>query len=137
MGVNVNVIGRLGKDAEIVKGQSGNFLSFSLATEEYKNKTKGTAWLRVSTDKTALEPWLKKGKLINVVGTETVDIYQDKEGKNRIDRNIRASQIDFVNVRSERENPPKETATGVMAKPQVNAEVAAVASATDDNDLPF
>ena len=36
--VNVNVVGRLGADAELIKGENGTFLSFRMAVDDGKNK---------------------------------------------------------------------------------------------------
>ena len=100
MAVNVNIVGRLGKDAEVINGQNGPFLSFSLATDEFKNGKRGTAWLQVNYNNTKMAEWLKKGKMVTVIGTETVRTYQDRNGQTQVGRDINAVSVEFVNVGS-------------------------------------
>jgi single-strand DNA-binding protein len=101
--VNVNVIGRLGADAELIDGKNGKFISFRLATDDRKNNEKVTSWFRVTLNgdrATKLVEYLTKGKLVNVIGTETVGTYQAKDGTTQISRDISASNIEFVSVGS-------------------------------------
>ena len=45
MAVKVNVIGRLGADAEVRESKNGKFVTFRVATDEFKNNTNETVWL--------------------------------------------------------------------------------------------
>lgn len=149
MGVNVNVIGRLGGDAEVVNGKNGQFVSFSLATDEFKNGEKGTAWLRVAYHgerAIKVAEYLKKGKMVNVIGSETVSIYTDKGGNAQVSRDVSASAIDFVSIGSgQTQNNTAETAstpeptTGTLKRETVAAATAAAESTSKDpvDDLPF
>ena len=149
MAVNVNVIGRLGRDSELINGPRGQFLSFSLATDEFKNGNKGTAWLRVTSNNTKMLEWLKKGRMVNVIGTETVNSYQDRNGQTQINRDISADKIEFVNNgsgqtqndSSNAQNTSNQTiaaapiTTGNLTPPQ-NV-MANANGAVADDDLPF
>ena len=147
MGVNVNVIGRLGGDAEVVNGKNGQFVSFSLATDEFKNGEKGTAWLRVAYHgerAIKVAEYLKKGKLISVTGTETVSTYQAKDGSTQISRDINASNIEFIpigrenadgSVTTTQEKPAEAVTTGTFKAPQ--ASVAVATEKAPEDDLPF
>lgn len=119
MAVNVNIVGRLGKDAEIITGQRGQFLSFSLATDEFKNGERGTAWLQVNYNNTKMSEWLKKGKLVTVIGTETVRTYQDRNGQTQIGRDVNAVSVEFVNVGS---GQTQNDSSSVSAAPSKNDE---------------
>ena len=148
--VNVNVIGRLGNDSELVNGKNGQFVSFRMATDEFKNGEKGTAWFRVNYNgerALKIQEWLKKGKLINVVGTETVGIYTDKNGQPQISRDINANHVEFVSVGSGQTQSDTATETTVepvtgkvekpkkaTVPPQSNEEVLTF---DDTDDLPF
>ena len=98
--VNINFIGRLGRDAEVIKGQKGDFLSFSVATDEYKNGNQTTTWMNVNYNNVRLAEWLKKGKMVLVTGTETVRTYTNKNGETQISRDVNANAIEFVNTSS-------------------------------------
>lgn len=101
MSVNVNVIGRLGADAEARKSKVGNdFISFRVATDEYQKGEKTTTWLNVvysCANPTQMVEYLKKGRMVNVIGEETVRLYQDKNGVCQISRDIIAYRVNFVN----------------------------------------
>ena len=80
--VNINVIGRLGADAELINGKNGQFASFRLAVDDRKNSEKTTTWFRVTLNGERvgkLVEYLTKGKLVNVIGTESVGTYQAKD----------------------------------------------------------
>lgn len=100
MSVLVHVIGRLGADAEVKTSKNGNsFVTFRMATDEFKNGERTTAWLKVldSTERgLRLAPHLKKGSHINVSGVETVSIYMDRNNVPQISRDISSFSIDFV-----------------------------------------
>ena len=147
MAVNVNIVGRLGKDAEVINGQNGQFLSFSLATDEFKNGKRGTAWLQVNYNNTKMAEWLKKGKMVTVIGTETVRTYQDRNGQTQVRRDINAVSVEFVNVGSGQtqsdsttSNETKASApitTGHLAQPK---DVTPPTNSSSDqviDDLPF
>ncbi len=149
--VNVNVIGRLGHDSELVNGKNGQFVSFRMATDEFKNGEKGTAWLRVTYNgerALKLQEWLKKGKLVNVVGSETVGIYTDKNGQPQVSRDINANHVEFVSVGSGQtqsdmsvDEVAKAAVTGKVEKPKVATvppqTSEEVLTFDDTDDLPF
>ena len=143
--VNVNIIGRLGADAELVNGKNGQFISFRMAVDDRKNNEKITTWFKVNfySDRSAkLAEYLTKGKLINVVGTETVGTYSAKDGSTQISRDVVASNIEFVSVGSGgtssdttvETKEDTEVTTGKLEKPVVAK--ATVANEPED-DLPF
>jgi single-strand DNA-binding protein len=143
--VNVNIIGRLGADAELINGKNGPFLSFRMAVDDRKrngDKTeKITSWFRVTLNgerSSKLVEYLTKGKLVNVTGTESVGIYNSKDGTPQVSREVSANNIEFISVGSgstASDSSTTEVTTGKLAeKPKVE-----VASTTNDpeDDLPF
>lgn len=143
--VNVNIIGRLGADAELINGKNGPFLSFRMAVDDRKrngDKTeKITSWFRVTLNgerSSKLVEYLTKGKLVNVTGTESVGIYNSKDGTPQVSREVSANNIEFISVGSgstASDSSTTEVTTGKLAeKPKV--EVAATANDPED-DLPF
>ena len=72
-----------------------------MASDERRNVEKTTSWFKVTLngDRAAkLAEYLTKGKLVNVVGTETVGTYQAKDGTTQVSRDISASNIEFISV---------------------------------------
>ena len=142
--VNVNVIGRLGADAELINGKNGQFASFRLAVDDRKSSEKITTWFRVTLNGERvgkLVEYLTKGRLVNVIGTESVGTYQAKDGSTQVSRDINASNVEFVSVgsgstvtESSTETTTEAVSTGTLKKPVATA--AATASEPED-DLPF
>lgn len=144
--VNINVIGRLGADAELINGKNGQFVSFRLAVDDRKNNAKITSWFRVTLngDRAGkIVEYLTKGKLINVVGTESVGTYQAKDGSTQVSRDISASNIEFISSgsgstssdsESTTEHVETSVSTGDFKKPLPKTEVG---STEPEDDLPF
>lgn len=96
----VNFIGRLGRDAEKHDSKNGSFVSYSIAIDEWNPETKEneTIWIRVTdgSERTMnMLQYLKKGTMLQVVGTERVSIYNGQNGQ-IINRDVRALHWDFV-----------------------------------------
>jgi single-strand DNA-binding protein len=144
--INVNFMGRLGADAELKTSKGGKqFVSMRIATDEFKNGERGTAWINVSyyAEKgTKMLEFLKKGSAVSVLGVETVGTYQSKNGETMVSRDVLADRIEFVNLGKSGESQSNDSAatdTGTF-KPTANGEEVAAASAaatTSDDDLPF
>ena len=141
--VNVNIIGRLGADAELIKGENGTFLSFRVAVDDGKNKNgdRLTSWFRVTLNgdrASKLVEYLTKGKLVNVIGTEKVGIYNAKDGTPQVSRDISANNIEFISVSSgstSSDSTTTEVTTGkLVEKPLVKT---AASSSKEEDDLPF
>ena len=88
----ITVAGRLGRDAELRRTQSGDAVcSFTVAVDQRDGRDKSTNWWRVSLwgkRGEALAPYLLKGASVTVVGEFSLSEY---EGKPQL--NIRASEI--------------------------------------------
>lgn len=156
MSVIVNVIGRLGADARLIERQDGSkFLSFRMATDTFKGGERGTTWLTVSSNSTNIAQWMTKGKMVNVVGAETIREYFDQNtNEKRFSRDVNAYHVEFVsigrdpsqeggtqavsNVTTGTLNNPGNTS--VPSAPQSNINAATVVSTPvqrEDDDLPF
>jgi single-strand DNA-binding protein len=139
----IHVIGRLGADAELINGKNGQFVSFRMASDERRNGEKVTSWFKVTLngDRAAkLAEYLTKGKLVNVVGSETVGTYQAKDGTTQVSRDISASNIEFISVGNGQTAETTVTAeptitTGKLA--DTKAPVVEKASKATVDDLPF
>ena len=143
--VNVNFIGRLGADAELRTSKGGKqYVAMRVATDEFKNGEKGTAWINVTYhgDRAIkMHEYLKKGSAVSVMGSETVGTYQNKNGETQISRDVLADRVDFVNLGKSGDGQTNETSTdtGTFKPKAQEAEMAAAAAASTDtaDDLPF
>ena len=97
----VTLIGRTGKDVEIVKFENGKLAKVSLATTDYYTNALGekveeTQWHNlVAFGKTAeiMQKYVQKGKEIAVEGKLTYRTYDDKDGQKRYITEIRVEEI--------------------------------------------
>ncbi|WP_027377163.1 single-stranded DNA-binding protein [Kaistella palustris] len=97
----VTLIGRTGKDVEIVKFENGKIAKVSLATtDHYTNglgeKVEETQWHNLTANgKIAdiMEKYVDKGKEIAVEGKIVYRNYEDKEGIKRYSTDIRVDQL--------------------------------------------
>ncbi len=122
MSVYVQVVGRLGSDAEIKNGKNGQFVTFRMATDEFKNGKNETAWLNVmdASDRALkMAQYLKKGTMVNIHGVETCDVYQNRNSEYQVSRDIRADRVDFVNSG---QSASTQSSDAQVAKSQVTSE---------------
>lgn len=97
----VTLIGRTGKDVEIVKFENGKLAKVSLATSDhYTNalgeKVEETQWHNlVANGKLAdiMEKYVEKGKEISVEGKIVYRTYDDKDGVKRYFTEIRVDEL--------------------------------------------
>ena len=97
----VTLIGRTGKDVEIVKFENGKLAKVTLATtDHYTNalgeKVEETQWHNLTAfGKTAdiMEKYVEKGKEIAIEGKVVYRTYDDKDGVKRYATDIRVEEI--------------------------------------------
>ena len=124
MAVFVQVIGRLAANAEVRTSKNGNpFVSFRMATDEYRGGNRETVWINVSdySDKTQkMAQYLTKGSLVCTYGVESASIYTDRNGNPQISRDIRADRVDFVNAGKQNDSETTQTQTQTKVQLDVN-----------------
>lgn len=136
-------IGRIGKDAQVINGKSGDFLSMDVAVSDFRKGQETTLWVRVRSNRhVKLQKWLTRGRLILVEGVLSApSIWQDKEGNNHVQLSAMADNIHFINVGKKKEgnNAPSASAdvkeTTLRNAPKEDALQGAPADKADD--LPF
>lgn len=97
----VTLIGRTGKDVEIVQFENGKLAKVTLATSDYYTNAMGekveeTQWHNlVCNGKLAdlMEKYVEKGKEIAVEGKIVYRNYDDKEGQKRYITEVRIDQL--------------------------------------------
>ena len=97
----VTLIGRTGKDVEIVKFENGKLAKVSLATSDHYTNAMGekveeTQWHNLTCGgKLAdiMEKYVEKGKEIAIEGKIVYKTYDDKEGVKRYVTDIRVEEL--------------------------------------------
>ena len=100
----VTLIGRTGKEVEIVKFENGKLAKVSLASTDYYTyalgeKVEETQWHNlVANGKLAdiMEKYVEKGKEIAVEGKIVYRTYDDKDGVKRYTTDIRVEELVMV-----------------------------------------
>lgn len=128
---------RIGKDAQVINGKNGSFMSMEVVVNERVNGQEKATWVRVTSSKSNhvnLAQYLTKGKVITITGNASTRAWIDKEGKAQSQLRISASNIDFLNFgkrKVESQQPSGDVAVETKEKaPETPAQ-------TDEEDLPF
>ena len=131
----VTLIGRIGKEPEIRRTQSGDAVAnISIATsEKYKDKTSGeykelTEWHSISAfGKLAeiMEKYLTKGKEVYIEGSLKTQKWTDANGVEKYKTFVKADQLIMLGGKTE--------SNSQATQPQPQASSAGI----DDSDIPF
>ena len=146
--IYVNVIGRLGADAELKTSKNGNqFTSMRVASNDFFNGETTTTWVNVTwTGERAIkmQEHMKKGSQVVIFGTLRTSLYSTKNGEQAISTDIFADRVEFVGGKSDASQANGETAatTGTFKPTQKTQnderEMAVAAASTNaEDDLPF
>ena len=156
--IKLQIIGNLGRDAVMNTVNNKNVINFPVAhTEKYKDSTgtlkERTTWVDCAywTDRTAILPYLKKGKLVYCEGSPEADGYLNKENKPSASLRLRVQNIQLLaggdNPNGSHENNSQASSQGMnggyQQQPQSqqnygNATQASNLSSIDvADDLPF
>lgn len=102
--LKLQIIGNLGKDAELRKSPSGGeFLTFNVGVNSYNEKKgKNTVWVSVSTSSVKLLDYLKKGTKVYVEGYMSVKPYS-VQNETKVLINVNASTIQLLGSKSEQQ----------------------------------
>ena len=98
---NINLIGRLTKDAELIVGGKMPIAKFSLAVARKFKKDEVDFINCVAFGKTAelIEQYTGKGDNLAVSGRLQISKYEDKEGKNRTSAEVVIDQITLLGAK--------------------------------------
>lgn len=151
MSLKVNFIARLGKDAEVFTTKSKTYISFTCATQENSSKDSPTIWLSAYADLERfknVQPYLTKGKMLQITGSLRCNLYHANNGSEGIDYKVSVDSLDFVPGGKRDENATANAAaanqmtTGGL-RPSVSIPTPAPLAAPvpnispDEVDLPF
>src|SRR5437773_5246570 len=108
--IKLQIIGNLGKDCVVNAVNGKNVINFTVAhTEKYRdsqgNNQEKTTWVDCAywTDRTAIRPYLTKGKEVYVEGTPEVKTYTKKDGSNAASLALKVWGNQLVGGRSDKE----------------------------------
>ena len=129
--LKAEIIGNLGKDAEVKEFSGKKYVSLSVACSEYSKdqygkRTEQAAWVSVLWygDGGGLLPYLKKGAKVFIRGNFKAQAYTDKQGAAQASININASEVQLCGFKSDGNSNTTTQATTTKASSQ-------------NNDLPF
>lgn len=106
--IKMQVIGNLGKDCVVNTVNGKNVINFTVAhTEKYKdsqgNSQEKTTWVDCAywTDRTAISPYLTKGKQVFVEGTPEVRSFTRQDGTGGASLSLRVREVQLLGGRGE------------------------------------
>ncbi|NCI48132.1 single-stranded DNA-binding protein [Sediminibacterium soli] len=106
--IKLQVIGHLGRDAQVNNVNGRNVINFTVAhTERFKdaqgNQKDRTIWVDCAywTDRTAVAPYLKKGTQVYVEGQPDVRTYTTQDGRNGASLTVRVLSVQLLGSRAE------------------------------------
>src|SRR4051812_47135378 len=106
--IKMQVIGNLGKDCVVNTVNGKNVINFTVAhTEKYRdsqgNNQEKTTWVDCAywTDRTALSPYLTKGKQVYAEGTPEVRSFTRADGTAGASLSLRVREVQLLGGRSE------------------------------------
>jgi len=142
--IKLQVIGNLGKDCIVNTVNGKNVINFTVAhTEKYRdsqgNNQEKTTWVDCAywTDRTALSPYLTKGKQVFVEGTPEVRSFTRQDGTAGASLSLRVREVQLLGGRGD--------STGTAPSSYASQQGASVASTVPTpgeiteaiDDLPF
>src|ERR1051325_4813030 len=101
--IKLQIIGNLGKDCVVNTVNGKNVINFTVAhTEKYRdshgNNQEKTTWVDCAywTDRTALAPYLTKGKQVYVEGTPEARSFQRNDGTPGASLSVRVREVQLL-----------------------------------------
>lgn len=157
--IQVQILGNLGRDAEVKTINDKQYLSFSVASTEKRNNEESVTWVSVLyPHQEALLPYLKKGQQVFVSGRLKAGIYQNNNSFG-IDLSVFAQTLQLCGGKKEESTTSNQAPYGAtvahtaasnpvpthetVAQPAVSPFPPPFPPAVDDNgnaksdDLPF
>lgn len=145
--IKIQVIGNLGKDCVVNTVNGKNVINFTVAhTEKYKdsqgNQQEKTTWVDCAywTDRTAVAPYLTKGKQVYVEGQPEVRSFTRQDGTAGSSLSMRVRELQLIGgSRNDNEGGGGGYSQQSYGQQQAPQRQSAPATSGDDmaDDLPF
>jgi len=144
--IKIQIIGHLGRDAEVHVNGTSSVINFSLAhTEKFRDKNgvqnEKTTWIACAywTEKTAIANYLKKGTQVYIEGFPGVKLWEDRSGNSRAELSCRVLGVQLLGSKKEGDQQPSNAPP--PPAPQNNNGYTPYTPAANepigDDDLPF
>jgi single-stranded DNA-binding protein len=118
------VLGNLGRDAEVKRIGDKEYISFSVASTEKQGEQENTTWVSVlSSNNPNLLPFLKRGQQVFVSGKMKASIYQSQNNIG-MDISLFAQTLQLCGAKREEQTPPSSGSLGVQPKQPTFSSVA-------------
>lgn len=132
----IEIIGLIGKDAEVKDVGSNQVINFSVAVTEKRNDQEYTTWFEIAKwgNNVSVAPYIKKGGKIFIAGKVNNRAYANSNGETTVVNGINAFEIELLSRAPEasqqqgQSQPPRQTQTS----PQQYGD-----NVDDDDQLPF
>lgn len=144
--LQIEVIGNLGRDAEVKEFSGRKYVCFSVAhTENVRPRTPSepptqrTVWLSVYWygEGGNTFPYLKRGAKVFVRGGMRNNLYTDRTGQTRVDINVNAREVYLCGSPAQPAAATGQPAPAAQTQPAAPAPQPAPAPIGGEDDLPF
>src|SRR3982750_1859712 len=143
--IKMQVIGNLGKDCVVNTVNGKNVINFTVAhTEKYKdsqgNSQEKTTWVDCAywTDRTAISPYLTKGKQVFAEGTPEVRTFTRQDGTAGASLSLRVREVQLLGGRAEGTGNYGNGSTASGSSSMSTSNISSANEITEPiDDLPF
>lgn len=142
--IKMQIIGNLGKDCVVNTVNGKSVINFTVAhTEKYKdsqgNNQEKTTWVDCAywTDRTAVSPYLTKGKQVFVEGTPEVRTFTRQDGTAGASLSLRVREVQLLGGRGETGGAPASSGSYAGASSSSGSVPSANEITEPIDDLPF
>ena len=143
--IKMQVIGNLGKDCVVNTVNGKNVINFTVAhTEKYKdsqgNNQEKTTWVDCAywTDRTAISPYLTKGKQVFVEGTPEVRSFTRQDGTGGASLSLRVREVQLLGGKGETSGSAPSYSGASSSSGSSSSHVPSASEITEPiDDLPF
>jgi single-strand DNA-binding protein len=149
--IKMQIIGNLGKDCVVNTVNGKNVINFTVAhTEKYKDsqgtQQEKTTWVDCAywTDRTAIAPYLTKGKQVYAEGIPEARSFQRNDGTPGSSLSLRVREVQLLGGRGDTGNGPSYSGSNAysgsnsMATSTSNSNIPSPSDITEPiDDLPF
>lgn len=139
--IKLELIGRVGKDAELKQIGNYNYIAFSVAVTERRGTESTTTWIDVlkrAQDNGTLQNYIRKGGQVFIAGKPTLNAYTSNSGEVKASLTVWANEIELLGGNTEQSSAQQQPAQaqnyGMQSSaPQQQSQQSQPAS----DDLPF
>src|ERR1041384_1915064 len=140
--IKMQVIGNLGKDCVVNTVNGKNVINFTVAhTEKYRDSQganqEKTIWVDCAywTDRTAISPYLTKGKQVFVEGTPEVRTFTRQDGTSGASLSLRVREVQLLGGRGDSGVPSSQGSSYSSSSANTVPSASDITEPIDD--LPF